>query len=548
MGNSNNIQLYSNNNYWEAILSSFIKLKNFTEIFKEKKESINQDSPFYNILYNLFTNNKDKHECAQEFINIITSKNNNEILANQKKLFNFFIESIHDELKEKNRQKNYISSNEYIDDDERAYKLYLEYVKCNSSIIQKYFFGTKKITIICQSCKSIFYKYDYLKFLPLDLQNINGLVKIEYLYKNIQREFKRNMHCPKCKKLKSFKIKITVTEKPETFIFFFYNYNNNAFVDFDSKFGGEYYLKSFAMQHDNSNLINKCLCQNNKKFVSYGREKDNFYKFEHGQIKQVENKEIIKGNGNPYILFYTKNIDKKDEEINNIKSESSVVSDSKEPLSPNIKIKKNKNVRISSSQIENKTEKKRKKNKLFSKSMNSKNTMLNEIINSQKEENTNEISINCNSNVNLNAMNENSDININNNLINNSKSINISNSINNSINSNKNKQNNLIYKSVNDNIFINKSKNSLNSETEKIIRLYFKYSNGDVFFIDISESMTFENIKIELKKANEWINIENVTLNYNDRKIENEEKPINLGMNDGDYIYVDTAISLIDEN
>ena len=38
MGNSNNQNLYSNNNYWEAIFSSFIKLKNFSENFKEKKK------------------------------------------------------------------------------------------------------------------------------------------------------------------------------------------------------------------------------------------------------------------------------------------------------------------------------------------------------------------------------------------------------------------------------------------------------------------------------------------------------------------------------
>ena len=101
---------------------------------------------------------------------------------------------------------------------------------------------------------------------------------------------------------------------------------------------------------------------------------------------------------------------------------------------------------------------------------------------------------------------------------------------------------------MNDNIFINKSNNSLSSEREKTIRLYFKYNNGDVFFIDVSEFMTFENIKIELKKAYEWINIENAILYYNGKKIENEEIPKNVGMNDGDYINVETSNCLIDEN
>jgi hypothetical protein len=101
---------------------------------------------------------------------------------------------------------------------------------------------------------------------------------------------------------------------------------------------------------------------------------------------------------------------------------------------------------------------------------------------------------------------------------------------------------------MNDNIFINKSNNSLSNEGGKTIRLYFKYNNGDVFYIDVSEFMTFGDIKIELKKENEWINIEKAILYYNERKLENEEMPKNIGMIDGDYINVNTAFSLIDEN
>ena len=546
MGNSNNHKLDLNDNYWAAIFSSFIKLKKFSENFKEKKESNNQNSPFYNILYNNFTNNKDEHKCIQEFKNIILSKNKNELLTNPKKLFNFFIDSIHNELKENNNQESHIISNEYINDDKRAYELYMEYAKCNSSIIQKNFFGTKKITVTCQSCKSIFFRYDYFKFLPLDLQNIKGLIKIEYLYKNIQREFNRNMHCRNCNKIKNCKIKITITENPETLILLLYNYDKNTFVDFDYKFGDKYYLKSFVMRHDNSNILNKLLCQRNKKFISYGRENDNFYKFEGHQIKHVENKEIIKGNGNPFILFYTKNIDKKDEEINDIKTETNSICESKESLFSNNK----KNIRISSIQFESKIEIKNENKKIFSKSVNDKNNALNGLINYQNESNTNEISINSNSNANLNGLNninENSALN-NNIIINNNHSLSSSNSINNSINNNKINQNNLIFKSMNDNIFINKSNNSLISEGGKTMRLYFKYNNGDVFFIDVSEFMTFGDIKIELKKANEWINIENATLYYNERKLDNEEMPKNIGINDGDYINVNTAFTLIDEN
>ena len=550
MGNSNNHELYLNNNYWEAVFSSFLKLKNFSEIFKAKKDSINQDSPFYNIFYNIFTDNEYKNEYIQEFKNIIISKNNKELLTNPKKLFNFVIKSLHEELKEKSNQESHIASNEFMDIDKRAYELYLKYVKCNSSIIQKQFFGTKKISKTCQSCNSTFYKYDYLKFLPFNLQNMKGFIKIEYLYKNIQREFNGNFHCPNCNSIKNFKIKITVTEKPEILIFFFYNYENNVFVDFDCKFGKEYYLKSFIMLHDNSNLLNQILiCRKSKKFISYGRENGSFYKFESHQIKQVKNKEIIRGNSNPYILFYAKSVDKNDEEKNNIKSEFYSIGDSKETLVSNIKNKNKKNIRISSSQIDYKTVKKFENKKIFAKSVKNYSNDFDEIINNKNENISSEVSLNSNSNTNFNELN-NINLNINNNMINVNKSISISNSINNSINKNKNKisLNSLIYKSMNDNIFINKSNNSLSSEREKTIRLYFKYTNGDVFFVDVSESMTFENIKNELKNANEWINIENAILYYNERKIENDETPQNYGMNDGDYIYINTGFTLIDEN
>ena len=437
-----------------------------------------------------------------------------------------------------------------MNDDKRAYELYMEYAKSNRSIIENNFFGTKKITIICQSCKSIFYVYDYLKFIPLDLQNIQGMIKIEYLYKNIQREFIKNMFCRNCNKIKNFKIKITIIKKPETLIFFLYNYNNNVFVDFDYKFGNDYFLKSFVMRHDDSNILNKLFCQDNKKFVSYGREKDKFYKFENDQIKYVENKEIVKGNGNPYILFYKIEKDKKDEEINDIKNGINAICDSKEPLPSNNKFKNKKSIRISSIQFECKIERKSENKKNISKSVNDNNSVLSGLINYQNESNTSEITINNNSKANLNGLdniNENTDFNSNT-IIYNNQSISISNSIKNSIHSNKINQNNLIYKSMNDNIFINKSNNSLSSEREKTIRLYFKYNNGDVFFIDVSEFMTFENIKIELKKAYEWINIENAILYYNGKKLENEEIPKNVGMNDGDYINVDTSNCLIDEN
>ena len=103
---------------------------------------------------------------------------------------------------------------------------------------------------------------------------------------------------------------------------------------------------------------------------------------------------------------------------------------------------------------------------------------------------------------------------------------------------NDNKKNNLIFSSMNNSSFINGSMNSTYNENGKIITLYFKFNNGNIFFIDVGDCNTFEKIKIELKKTYEWIELNNVNLYYNQKKIENNEIPRNLGIDDGDYIDV----------
>ena len=76
--------------------------------------------------------------------------------------------------------------------------------------------------------------------------------------------------------------------------------------------------------------ISSCLCNlfcpnnnndNNKNFISYGIEKGNFYIFEDSNIKNINQKELLKGN--PYVMFYEKEKNKK------LKNDSSEINISK---------------------------------------------------------------------------------------------------------------------------------------------------------------------------------------------------------------------------
>ena len=247
--------------------------------------------------FSLFLNNR----IVNEFQNIVISKNINN--SNPAKLINFFLDELHYELKNKNIEikeiNNNDSLNEFIYDNDEAYKLFTEYAMNNKSFIQELFFGTKRIKKSCQSCKSTSYEYSYLKFIPLNLQNITESIKLEYLFNNVQREFEQKLFCPKCKKDKKFKKQIEIKEMPKVLILLLYNYKKNIKVDFIPTLEENYKLKSFVIGYEKQSFLNSilnCSKNNNKGYISYGNMDSKFFMIKDDKINYIKKKEFSKGN------------------------------------------------------------------------------------------------------------------------------------------------------------------------------------------------------------------------------------------------------------
>ena len=242
-----------------------------------------------------------------------------------------------------------------------------------------------------------------------------------------------------------------------------------------------------------------CLNKNKKEFVSYGKDKNKYFKIEKGDIKYINKKELDKGN--PYIIFYIK----KEEKENNQNYEEI-----------------NKNLDLGSKEILNK----------------GKNYKSNNKIKTEREKRikNNEIS-------NLDSSNNNKNKENNNNIKNKiSKSTFDSEQINNNNDNNKIKNISLIsHDSVNipnekNNVDIN---NNIDDGGDNgLIKLYFKFEDGKNIFIDVENYITFEKIIIKLKEKYEWFNIDIDNLYFHEKQIERNDIPKKLGIINGDYINV----------
>ena len=600
MENSNNFKIKPNLLFWEEVFSSFFKLGDLESNFGTlKKELINEDYPLIKVFTDYFEQTKKIKDCSKEFINIVISKNKQDLLANPLKLFDFLLEELHNELinliheikeekekKEEEKKDDHIT-NSFRQEQDKAYEEFQIYEKNNKSFIQKLFFGIKKINKRCLSCGVESYKFDFLKFCPIDIQNSTGIFEIEDLYQNIQREFEKNYFCNNCKKKQNFNIRIEVILEPEIFIIFILNHSTKVKINFLEGFDDKYRIKTLVM--GNEPIINKILCCKikTKDFSSYGKDKEYFI-FKKGNIINVKKDELEKRQ--PYIIFYQK----KKEKVKNIGKEFRTEPNSKEVFLG--KNKKNNNYedelknKINSSR-ENRKEiinfpsnddkiKENKKKNKFSKSYNiysntNKNNDNNKNSNNYSNKNNdnfiknNDVNNNNSQNIDIikkknkinNNINKNNDNlknstnirnNINKNNINAKNSNNITNFNNKNLINKEKKINNLslisnddsINKSIEQNIKTSNISNLDNSdEEEELIRLYFKFNDGNIFFIDVGNSLTFEKILIELKAEYEWISIEDDNLYFKERKIGKNESPIKLGLNQGDYIYVNSNIA-----
>ena len=148
MENNIEINLMPNQLYWEAIFSSFFKLKKLSDSFIELKYKLTKENhPISKIFQDYFKRNRNISECPTDLKKILISKNKPDLITEPQKLFSFLIEELHNELKNlnnkiNNEEENIRIKSEY--DENIARNNFNEYKKNNKSIIQKLFFGEKR--------------------------------------------------------------------------------------------------------------------------------------------------------------------------------------------------------------------------------------------------------------------------------------------------------------------------------------------------------------------------------------------------------------------
>ena len=576
---NNNSELKPNLIFWEKVFSSFFIIKKFSKYFVKK--SFNKNLSLSKLFSDLFKKEISFEECPTELIKIIKSKNKGKLLSNPTQLFNYILTELHNELKslEKNEENKQIQINEYETDEKKAYDMFIKYYNNNRSFIEKLFFGIKKITKTCQNCYMSFYVFKFLKFCPINLENMYGFLRLKFLYKNIQRIFEKEYFCINCNKHHKFKIKTEIVSNPDILIFVLFNYYKDVKIDFteslildgdltkSSEEEKEYNIKSFVMGKQKKNLLNYLFCckKNNIKidYITYGKKKKTkgFFKIVNEGTEKIDQKLLDKGN--PYILFYKKKIKKNNHDdksdnytdyYSSCESNEIIIKTNKKKGNNNTK-KTSKNIIISKASFENE------KRKKCSKSSMGSYTYTNEMINIKHDNNNNNINNSMNNNINNNINNDinkninnniNNNKNINNNIINNH---NINNNINNNNNIKIENDNNNNINIINDNIIGNSSKEinnkslnksfdyNLNNE-ERNIRLYFHINDKFTYFLDTDKFLTFEEIITQLKEENEDISFEIINLFVKEKKIENEKSPIEIGIKNGEHINI--INSLID--
>ena len=501
MKNTKNYKIMPNYLFWEAVFSSFQKINQLSKYFTElKQEPNNENFPLSKLFYDFLNNKIILKKIPEFFKNIIISKNRQDLLLNPRLLFNFLLEELHNELiQSENKTIKRENINRISNKMEKAEELFDKYEKNNKSFIQKLFFGRKQIRKICQGCKSTTYELDFLKFCPINIQYVKGFVEIEKLYENIQREFEKIIFCKICNKNEKCKIKIDIVNEPKILILFIFNHTNKNKIAFSETFNEDYKIRSIIMEKES--LLNNFFCsKNNKQFISYGKDKNKYFKFEKGDIKDITKKEFYKGN--PYIIFYTKKEEKEEnqyyEEINlnfDLGSKE-ILNKGRNNIKSNNKMKTERQKRININDIPNIDP------------SNSKTVKYNINKISKSTLDSNNINNNDKKFKNISLISH--------------DSVNVSNDKNN-IDANNNNLGNM---------------DGNGGEENEIIRLYFKFEEGNIIFIDVENYMTFEKIIIKINQLYESANIDVDDLYFDDKQIEKNDTPKKLGILNGDYINV----------
>ena len=286
-----------NNPYIAALFISLFKIDKLRINFKNiKNKTINLTNKIYNFMENNDINLSQINEI-QKVINKINSAILKDI--NFEKLINFVLNQLHNELNQKNKKNIELPKEDY--DEQMAYDNFKNYYfEQNESIIQKTFFGLKKIASFFKCCELIMYKFEIINFILLDLEKIDQQKSLQELINQWENDYvTEKSFCKMCHLDSESLIQNQLYDSPEILIIIIKNNKNKIELD-KSKI-----LKTKNYEY---NLL-CCISQSDKEYnknifnVVY-KEKNNWYAYiNYIGPKKVEN-DLESLLLYPHILFY----------------------------------------------------------------------------------------------------------------------------------------------------------------------------------------------------------------------------------------------------
>ena len=284
-------------------------------IYENLKNSPNRKFSFSlaEILYNIW----EKPSCKFFSPNKIKKAiyDNQFYIKNPNDLITFLLENIHKELNDMQNNLDSLSKIKFETNNIYLNSLYNNYIKDffnkNSSIIVDEFYGFIANEIICEKCSNISYKFEEMKVISFNLEEIEKYlnkkdINISDCFKFYTRKEINNQEtCQNCNNFQSKEIKILNT--PKTLII---NFDRKDNIEGYNKIVPEEYLDIKKYISNSKSYffyeLKGIICKDEKgNFIAYCKNSDNceWYKYNNESVNQVCYSGV-KGARLPYVLFY----------------------------------------------------------------------------------------------------------------------------------------------------------------------------------------------------------------------------------------------------
>ena len=285
--------------YLPSLLISFTKINEFHEYFKSNRLNKKELS---NLFYTLMENNHYIDGMIVEFKKLVEKANQN---LDIKSVIKFILDKLHNELNEFKNIENQMEVNVCGLDESKIYSVFTNlYNKNNKSIIQQLFYGEKELITKCSSCNTTQYSFEVLQMFYFNLENYKEEIQLIRLFENYEKNYEKAWLCNRCDNNKNAVFRPVIKKLPQIMIVCLdKNVNNKKIV---------YYLKT-KIHDEEYTLI--CFITNvnekNDKVKKYNifykeNEKWYIYNITEKETRQIE--DITEITGNPFVIFYQKNI------------------------------------------------------------------------------------------------------------------------------------------------------------------------------------------------------------------------------------------------